>query len=89
MAARPLVGNKLWFRPRRLGWGWAPASWEGWVVALATVTSLVAANQLARAPLALGLSLLIVATSVVICVVKGTPPGGPRRVRKGRGPGPG
>ena len=30
--------NKYWFRKRKglftkdLGWGWAPISWEGWIV---------------------------------------------------------
>ncbi len=28
----PLVGEKVWFGPRRHGWGWRPVSWEGWVV---------------------------------------------------------
>tara|TARA_Y100000310_G_scaffold335463_1_gene417604 strand:- start:600 stop:863 length:264 start_codon:yes stop_codon:yes gene_type:complete len=26
--------EKLWFKRRRLGWGWRPASWEGWLVTL-------------------------------------------------------
>ena len=24
--------KKLWFRRKRFGWGWTPASWEGWLV---------------------------------------------------------
>jgi hypothetical protein len=23
--------KKLWFKNKRYGWGWTPASWEGWV----------------------------------------------------------
>jgi len=22
--------KKLWFKRKRYGWGWVPASWEGW-----------------------------------------------------------
>jgi len=22
--------KKIWFRRKRYGWGWVPASWEGW-----------------------------------------------------------
>ncbi len=24
--------KKLWFKRKRYGWGWTPATWEGWVV---------------------------------------------------------
>ena len=24
----------VWFKPRTLGYGWTPASWEGWTVTL-------------------------------------------------------
>ena len=24
----------VWFKPRTFGYGWTPASWEGWVVTL-------------------------------------------------------
>lgn len=24
--------KKLWFKAKKYGWGWTPASWEGWVV---------------------------------------------------------
>lgn len=26
--------NKLWFKAKRYGWGWYPASWEGWLVTI-------------------------------------------------------
>jgi len=25
------ITKKPWFGPRKLGWGFAPATWEGWV----------------------------------------------------------
>ena len=24
--------NRLWFKAKTYGWGWSPATWEGWVV---------------------------------------------------------
>lgn len=26
--------NRYWFRARLYGWGWAPATWQGWLVLL-------------------------------------------------------
>ncbi len=26
------MSNKLWFKAKRYGWGWTPATWEGWLV---------------------------------------------------------
>lgn len=26
------IPNKLWFKRKTYGWGWAPATWEGWLV---------------------------------------------------------
>ncbi len=25
---------KAWFRPKRIGWGWTPQTWQGWVVTI-------------------------------------------------------
>jgi hypothetical protein len=26
--------KKLWFKNKRYGWGWTPATWEGWLAIL-------------------------------------------------------
>ena len=26
--------KKIWFKAKKYGWGWYPASWEGWAVIL-------------------------------------------------------
>jgi uncharacterized membrane protein len=26
--------NKIWFKAKRYGWGWYPATWQGWLVLL-------------------------------------------------------
>lgn len=35
--------KRLWFRAKRYGWGWEPATWQGWV-AMFTWTALVVGN---------------------------------------------
>ncbi|MCB1147939.1 MAG: hypothetical protein KDK38_14155 [Leptospiraceae bacterium] len=32
-----MKNRKLWFRAKYFGWGWYPASWEGWAVTLGFV----------------------------------------------------
>jgi hypothetical protein len=32
----------LWFRRKRYGWGWTPATWQGWLVTLAYAALVVA-----------------------------------------------
>jgi len=69
----------VWFGPRRwLGWGWTPASWEGWAV---FVVFAGAAIGLAAARLAPLVS-VAVAALLVVCYLKGTPPGGPAAWRQ-------
>jgi hypothetical protein len=36
----------LWFKARRYGWGWTPASAEGWIVTIIVGVSLIAGNYL-------------------------------------------
>jgi len=76
MRTTPLIGEKPWFGPRRVGWGLSPITIEGWI-ATAGLLGLAAVaarkwpgNQLARSAPSIGL--------VVIALAKGTAPGGPR-----------
>lgn len=34
-----------WFKAKQYGWGWYPASWEGWVVTLVFVVIIVGITQ--------------------------------------------
>ena len=88
---RPIIGTKLWFVPRRdpLGWGWSPASWEGWAViavaiALITVPTLVAATVKSGLLRTLvwdaGVTVALIATAAL----KGTTPGGRDRYEEFR-----
>lgn len=33
--------EKFWFKRKRYGWGWYPASWQGWLVTLAYVAGVI------------------------------------------------
>ena len=82
MRVTPLVGEKLWFGPRRHGWGWRPISWEGWVVLVGSaVASLGIRIWLhrehreweRRSRMLSGVAVL------GVMVLKGTAPGGARQ----------
>lgn len=68
--------RRYWFGPRRIGFGWRPVTWEGWLVTIggmvvvAAGTALVQdrAGQLAS----LGVLAIAIAVLVVLCIVKGT-----------------
>jgi hypothetical protein len=75
MRAKPLIGRKAWFGPRRLGWGWSPVTAGGWAV---LVTGAGAAIVLASTVRHFRwLSMVVVAVMLVIIFLKGTSPGGP------------
>lgn len=75
----PRVGSKVWFSPRRFGgWGWQPASVEGWLITIATLVgvcvSLIAAESapwLTVVGVCLSVGIVLIA-----CYFKGTSPGG-------------
>jgi hypothetical protein len=40
--------DKPWFRRRRIGFGWQPASWQGWLITLAFAVIVIGALHLIR-----------------------------------------
>jgi hypothetical protein len=72
----PIVGDKAWFAPRRLGWGLSPVSPEGWLVTVAVVALSVIAKRRDDLPAWFGPALM--APFIVLLLLKGTSPGGPR-----------
>ncbi len=80
MRTTPLIGRKVWFAPRRFGWGLNPASIEGWAVTAAAfgVSYAVKRREVPeRAPTQAQIAVALVA----IALLKGTRPGGPRARR--------
>jgi cell division protein FtsW (lipid II flippase) len=36
--------KKIWFKAKRYGWGWYPATWEGWMTVLVWVVLFTAST---------------------------------------------
>ncbi|HUK06225.1 MAG TPA: DUF3309 family protein [Stellaceae bacterium] len=78
--------TKFWFKARHYGWGWTPASVEGWIVTVVLVLLLLASTVIfiravqSGAEPRLATLLFLVATAlisgvaVVIAFVTGEPP---------------
>lgn len=76
----PRLTRKPWFGPKRLiGWGWAPASWQGWLVMAVFLVAVAAVAVLltgtARALAAVALLVILLLTTYLT----GEPPGPPGR----------
>ena len=82
MRTKPLLGQKVWFGPRQLGWGLSPVSAEGWAVtaaAAAAAIGLAVADRRDRwTALIAQKSAIVVIPLVAIVFLKGTSPGGRR-----------
>lgn len=33
--------EKLWFKRKRYGWGWYPATWQGWLVVVVYIGAMI------------------------------------------------
>lgn len=65
--------TKPWFRPKRWGWGYSPASWEGWAATGAVVIAVIAANRLIGSPAGLYVSAAFLGAFVVLAVATTRP----------------
>jgi hypothetical protein len=84
MRTRPIIGRKAWFGPRSLGWGWGPISWEGWAAGAAFLAIVfVGPTVFGDADRNL-LGLSATGALLLLCVLKGTSPGGPDRAAEHR-----
>lgn len=77
------MGRTIWFRRKRYGWGWTPATWQGWVTILVYVISifLVVLNSRTETvdsgqiPVHFTLRIVsLTAILIAICYAKGEPP---------------
>lgn len=76
MRTKPFLGQKPWFGPRRMGWGLAPVSAEGWVVVAMGVAAVIGVAVAYRHER--WIALLVVVLLLVTVFLKGTSPGGSR-----------
>jgi hypothetical protein len=77
----PRLVEKPWFGPRRLmGWGWTPASWQGWaVIAVFLAAVFLCAYLVPGVALKIIAEVVLIGLLVLTCWLTGTPPGGPHR----------
>jgi hypothetical protein len=40
--------SKPWFRPKRIGWGWTPQTWQGWGITTEAVVGIIGLSRLAH-----------------------------------------
>jgi ABC-2 type transport system ATP-binding protein len=74
------MGSPQWFQRRRIGFGWRPAGWQGWLITVLFVGCVVAVLTLLRGSSArLPVVILIVAAYAVIALATGgsKPPAAP------------
>lgn len=66
--------GKLWFKNKFYGWGWRPASWEGWAVTLAYVAFVMGVSLRMSLEMSYGFSdwakwLMMMAGSTILLVI--------------------
>ncbi len=71
-----MITKHPWFGPKRIGWGWRPVSWEGWLMTgLCAVVVTAASIAFRGTPMTGYVSLAAVAALFVVCLLTGTRPG--------------
>lgn len=74
------VTRAPWFGPKRLGWGWRPLTWQGWLLSLLLVALLLGARWgLGTSMPAFGAMTVILAVFAPIAWLTGGRPGSARR----------
>ncbi len=68
--------KKLWFKNKRFGWGWTPATWEGWLITLLFLALGVVAGMLfGEDSIAFFVSIFVLVTLLIfICYATGEKP---------------
>ena len=71
-----MITKHPWFGPKRIGWGWRPVSWEGWLATFVSVGVVIAASiAFAGTAIPFFVGAAAVAALVVVCLLTGTRPG--------------
>lgn len=64
------MSDRKWFKKKRFGWGWSPATWEGWLVVLLYTLAVTLVSILLPAQRGF-LVMLLTALLIFICWLKG------------------
>lgn len=74
--------NNIWFKAKRYGWGWAPSTWQGWVVLVVFLVLVIGNTQRLHVGHATAVPVeflietgLLVGALIAICYWKGEKPG--------------
>ena len=66
------MGSRQWFRRRRIGLGWRPAGWQGWLITLVAVAAVITVLALLRtSPARIPVVILIIAAYAVVALATG------------------
>ena len=71
-----MKNNKIWFVRKTYGYGWTPATWEGWLVLLIWLIIFIPITLMVKYDLILSIIGIFVATGLLIyvCYKKGEKP---------------
>ncbi|HUC23818.1 MAG TPA: hypothetical protein VMA73_14005 [Streptosporangiaceae bacterium] len=68
---RGFNGRRPWFGPKRIGWGYRPQTWQGWLVTALSAVAVVVAGTVAKGtPWFFAVVIAAVAVHLVIIVVQ-------------------
>ena len=71
-----MITKHPWFGPKRIGWGWRPVTWQGWLITVLFVGIVIWASIVfGSSAMTIYVGLAAVAVLVVICWLTGTRPG--------------
>ena len=74
----PRLTKEPWFGPKRyVGWGWAPASWQGWLATAMMLGLVIIAVWTLHSPWGFAIAAVVVVLFLALASLTGTPPGGP------------
>jgi hypothetical protein len=70
----PVLGEKVWFAPRRMGWGLSPVSLEGWFATVVVIAMGFIVKRRPDLPRWMGAAVMV--PFIALVALKGTSPGG-------------
>jgi ABC-2 type transport system ATP-binding protein len=66
------MGSRHWFRRRRIGLGWRPAGWQGWLITVVAVAALIVVFAVLRtSPARIPIVILIIAAYAAVALATG------------------
>jgi len=71
LSDRGFNGKRPWFGPKRIGWGYRPQTWQGWLVSALSLAAVIVAGAVAKGTLWFyAVVIAVVAVHLVIIAVQ-------------------